>query len=45
MHVLEEVKRSINAGENGWVGAKKEMEEVGVKVVSVEGPEVKKVKG
>lgn len=45
VYVLEEVQRSVNAGEDGWVGAKKEMEDVGVKVVSLEGPEVKKVKG
>ena len=44
VYVLEEVQRSVSAGENGWVGAKKEMEEVGVKVVSIEGTEVKRVK-
>lgn len=45
VYVLEEVQRSVREGENGWLGAKKEMEEVGVKVVSVEGPEVNRLKG
>lgn len=45
VYVLEEVQRSVIAGEDGWVRAKKEMAEVGVMVVSVEGPEVKRLRG
>ena len=44
VYVLEEVQRSVSAGEDGWVGAKKDMEEAGVKVVSMGGPEVKRLK-
>ena len=42
--VLEEATRSVDAGEKGWGGAKEEMEKAGIKMTSVDGPEVERVK-
>jgi nicotinamidase-related amidase len=41
--VIEEGVKSVDPGQ-GWEDAQKEMEDVGIRVVSVDGPEVKLVK-
>ena len=42
--VIHEATRSVNAGEKGWGAATKEMEKAGIEIISIEGPEVEKVK-
>ncbi|KAL8805727.1 MAG: hypothetical protein Q9182_001760 [Xanthomendoza sp. 2 TL-2023] len=42
--VVEESVKSIDEGEKGWGAAKKEFEDKGIKVVSIDGPEVQNIK-
>ena len=42
--VVEEATRSVDAGERGWRAAKKELQQLGVEIVSIEGPEVERVR-
>lgn len=44
VYVIEEAVRSVNPGANGWGVAVQEMEKIGVKLVSISGPEVGIVK-
>ena len=44
VYVIEEGTKSIDFGENGWTAAKNELQENGVHVISIEGPEVEKVR-
>ena len=40
VYVVEEATRSVDAGEKGWGAAKEELIKAGVKIASIEGPEV-----
>ena len=40
VYVVEEAVRSIDSGDSGWGEAKQQMEDVGIRVVSLHGPEV-----
>lgn len=44
VYVVQEAVRSVDSGENGWGVATKEMEKAGIKIISVKGPEVERVK-
>ena len=44
VYVVEEGTRSVESGESGWGAAKLEFQAVGVQVVSVNGPQVGRVK-
>ena len=41
--VVEEAVKSINSSDTGWGGAKRQMEDTGIRVVSLYGPEVQKI--
>lgn len=42
--VVEDATRSVDPGEKGWGSAKKELQQFGIKIVSIGGPEVKMVR-
>ena len=42
--VVEEATRSVDAGERGWGAAKKELQQLGVEIASIGGPEVERVR-
>ena len=44
VYVVQEATRSVDAGKNGWGSATKDMEKVGIEIISVEGPEMERVK-
>ena len=44
VYVVEEATKSVDPGPKGWGAAKMELETHGVKIVSVDGPEIEKVK-
>lgn len=44
VYVVQEATRSVDAGENGWGAATKELGKAGVEIISIEGPEVARVK-
>lgn len=44
VHVIEEATRSVDAGEKGWGAAKVQMEKAGIKTISINGPEVERVR-
>lgn len=44
VHVIEDVTRSVDAGEKGWEAAKKDMEMIGIMIIKFDGPEVERVK-
>ena len=44
VYVLEDVTRSVDAGEKGWGAAKKDMVMKGITIIRFDGPEVERVK-
>ena len=44
VYVLEDVTRSVDAGEKGWGASKKDMEMKGITIIRFDGPEVERVK-
>ena len=44
VHVVQEGTRSVDAGEKGWGAATKEMGKAGIEIISIEGPELERVK-
>lgn len=44
VYVVEEATRSVNPGEKGWGAATEEMRKAGIEIISIEGPEVDRVK-
>lgn len=44
VYVVEEATRSVDVGEKGWGATKKELQRLGIDVVSISGPEVDRVK-
>lgn len=44
VYVVQEATRSVDAGEKGWGTATKEMRQAGIEIISMEGPEVERVK-
>ena len=44
VYVIEDVTRSVDAGEKGWGAYKKEMEKIGIKIIRFDGPEVQRVR-
>ena len=42
--VVDQAIRSVDASEKGWGTTKKELEKAGVKIISVDGPEIEEVK-
>lgn len=44
VYVVEEATRSVNAGEEGWGVATKEMRTAGIKIISTKDPELDRVK-
>lgn len=44
VYVVEEATRSVNAGEEGWGAATKEMRTAGIKIISNKDPELDRVK-
>lgn len=42
VYVVEEAVKSINPGDTGWGEAKRQMEDTGVRVISLHGPEVQR---
>lgn len=42
--VVEDATRSVDPGEKGWGSTKKELRQLGIKIVSMGGPEVKMVR-
>ena len=44
VYVIEDVTRSVDAGEKGWGEYKKKMENMGIRIIRFDGPEVERVK-
>lgn len=44
VYVVQEATRSVDAGEKGWGVATKEMEKAGIKMISIRGPEMERVR-
>lgn len=44
VYVVQEATRSVDAGEKGWGVATKEMGKAGVEIISIEGPEIERVR-
>lgn len=44
VYVVKEATRSVDAGETGWGAAAKEMRKAEIEIISVEGPEMARVK-
>ena len=44
VYVIEDVTRSVDAGEKGWEASKEEMEKIGIMIIRFNGPEVERVK-
>ena len=44
VYVVQEATRCVDAGEQGWGAAQKEMNDAGIDIISTEGPEVERVK-
>ena len=44
VYVIEDVTRSVDAGEKGWGASKKDMETKGITIIKFDGPEVERVK-
>ena len=44
VYVVQEATRSVDAGEKGWGAAREEMGNAGIDVISIEGPELERVK-
>ena len=44
VYVIEDVTRSVDAGEKGWGAYKKKMEKIGIMIVRSDGSEVERVK-
>lgn len=44
VYVIEDVTRSVDAGEKGWGAAKRDMETKGITIIKFDGPEVGRVK-
>ena len=44
VYVIEDVTRSVDAGEKGWGASKKDMEMMGIMIIKSDGPEVERVK-
>lgn len=42
--VVEEAVKSIDSGEQGWPARKKELQDAGVSIISMDAPELQKVK-
>ena len=42
--VVQEATRSVDAGDKGWGAAKKELQQFGIEIVSIGGPEVDRVR-
>ena len=44
VYVVDEATRSVDASEKGWGAATKEMGRAGIEIISIEGPEVERVR-
>ena len=44
VYVVQEATRSVNGGEKGWGASTKELGEAGIKIISIDGTEVERVK-
>lgn len=44
VYVVQEATRSVDAGEKGWGAARKEMGMAGIDMISIEGPEMERIK-
>lgn len=44
VYVVQEATRSVDAGEKGWGAATKEMGKAEIEIISIEGPEIERVK-
>ena len=44
VYVVQEATRCVDAGEQGWGAAQKEMNDAGIDIISTEGPELERVK-
>ena len=44
VYVIEDVTKSVDAGEKGWGASKKDMEMKGIKIIRSDGPDVERVK-
>ncbi|KAL9101189.1 MAG: hypothetical protein Q9163_003528 [Psora crenata] len=44
VYLVDQAIKSVDPGESGWGLAKKEMEDAGIRVISVEGPEIARLK-
>ena len=44
VYVVTEATRSVDAGQDGWGAARKELMKAGVQIVSINGPEIERVK-
>lgn len=44
VYVVQEATRSVDGGEKGWGAATKELEKAGIDIISIEGPEVERIR-
>ena len=44
VYVVGEATKSVDSGESGWIRAKDDMSNAGIKIIHMEGPEIERVK-